>query len=63
MCIRVCARPHARMHIDMRAARAQVGEAEFIRQAKLCKLYGCAVVVMAFDEAGQAATEAEKVGR
>jgi 5-methyltetrahydrofolate--homocysteine methyltransferase len=39
----------------------KVGEAEFIRQAKLVKKYGAAVVVMAFDEAGQAATEAEKV--
>lgn len=30
------------------------GEEEFIRQAKLCKKYGAAVVVMAFDEDGQA---------
>jgi 5-methyltetrahydrofolate--homocysteine methyltransferase len=30
------------------------GEEEFIRQAKLCKKYGAAVVVMAFDEVGQA---------
>lgn len=30
------------------------GEEEFIRQAKLCKKYGAAVVVMAFDEQGQA---------
>ncbi len=30
------------------------GEAEFIRQAKLVKRYGAAVVVMAFDEVGQA---------
>ena len=30
------------------------GEAEFIRQAKLIKRYGAAVVVMAFDEVGQA---------
>lgn len=30
------------------------GEEEFIRQAKLCKRYGAAVVVMAFDEQGQA---------
>jgi 5-methyltetrahydrofolate--homocysteine methyltransferase len=30
------------------------GEAEFIRQAKLVKKYGAAVVVMAFDEQGQA---------
>ena len=30
------------------------GEAEFIRQAKLVKRYGAAVIVMAFDEEGQA---------
>ena len=30
------------------------GEAEFIRQAKLVKRYGAAVIVMAFDETGQA---------
>lgn len=30
------------------------GEEEFIRQANLCKKYGAAVVVMAFDEDGQA---------
>ncbi|HYC84582.1 MAG TPA: methionine synthase, partial [Chryseosolibacter sp.] len=32
------------------------GEAEFIRQARLVKRYGAAVVVMAFDEQGQADT-------
>jgi 5-methyltetrahydrofolate--homocysteine methyltransferase len=32
------------------------GEAEFLRQAKLCQRYGAAVVVMAFDEKGQADT-------
>ncbi len=32
------------------------GEAEFIRQAKLIKRYGAAVIVMAFDERGQADT-------
>jgi len=32
------------------------GEAEFLRQAKLCKRYGAAVIVMAFDEQGQADT-------
>ena len=37
------------------------GEAEFIRQAKLVKRYGAAVVVMAFDEAGQADTVERKV--
>ena len=36
------------------------GEAEFIEKAKLCKRYGAAVVVMAFDENGQADTEARK---
>jgi 5-methyltetrahydrofolate--homocysteine methyltransferase len=30
------------------------GEAEFLRQAGLCRRYGAAVVVMAFDEQGQA---------
>src|SRR4051812_35956371 len=30
------------------------GEAEFLRQAQLCRQYGAAVVVMAFDEKGQA---------
>ena len=30
------------------------GEAEFLRQARLCRRYGAAVVVMAFDEEGQA---------
>ena len=30
------------------------GEAEFLRRAKLCRWYGTAVVVMAFDEQGQA---------
>jgi 5-methyltetrahydrofolate--homocysteine methyltransferase len=32
------------------------GEAEFLRQARLCRRYGAAVVVMAFDEKGQADT-------
>ncbi|MBF4989446.1 methionine synthase [Methylophilus sp. 14] len=36
------------------------GEAEFLRQAKLCQRYGAAVVVMAFDETGQADTFARK---
>lgn len=34
----------------------KAGEEEFMRQAKLVKRYGAAVVVMAFDEAGQADT-------
>lgn len=37
------------------------GEAEFIRQAKICRRYGAAVVVMAFDEVGQADTIERKV--
>ncbi len=37
------------------------GEAEFIRRAKLCGRYGAAIVVMAFDEKGQAATFEDKV--
>ena len=36
------------------------GEDEFIEKAALCKQYGAAVVVMAFDEEGQADTEARK---
>jgi 5-methyltetrahydrofolate--homocysteine methyltransferase len=37
------------------------GEAEFLRQARLVRAYGAAVVVMAFDEQGQADTAARKV--
>jgi len=37
------------------------GEDAFIEQARLCRLYGAAVVVMAFDEAGQADTVERKV--
>ncbi|MDO5053689.1 MAG: methionine synthase [Pasteurella oralis] len=37
------------------------GEENFIRQAKLVRRYGAAVVVMAFDEVGQADTEDRKV--
>ncbi|MDP1978808.1 methionine synthase [Undibacterium sp.] len=37
------------------------GEAEFLRQATLCKRYGAAVIVMAFDEKGQADTYARKI--
>ncbi len=36
------------------------GEAEFLRQARLCRRYGAAVIVMAFDEKGQADTYARK---
>ena len=37
------------------------GEEEFLRRARLCRQYGAAVVVMAFDEEGQAADEESKV--
>jgi 5-methyltetrahydrofolate--homocysteine methyltransferase len=37
------------------------GEAQFLEHARLCMAYGAAVVVMAFDETGQADTEARKV--
>src|SRR5262249_12431501 len=37
------------------------GEAEFIRHAKIVRRYGAAVVVMAFDEQGQADTLERKV--
>ena len=37
------------------------GEAEFLRQAKIIQSYGAAVVVMAFDEQGQAVTLEDKV--
>jgi len=36
------------------------GEAEFLRQATLCRRYGAAVIVMAFDEKGQADTYERK---
>ena len=38
------------------------GEAEFVRQARLVRRYGAAVIVMAFDEKGQADTFERKVG-
>lgn len=37
------------------------GEAAFLRQARLARAYGAAVVVMAFDEQGQADTRQRKV--
>src|SRR5205823_8010034 len=37
------------------------GEEAFLHHAKLCRMYGAAVVVMAFDEQGQADTKARKV--
>lgn len=39
----------------------KVGEEEFLRQARVVKSYGAAIVVMAFDEDGQAASEEDKV--
>ncbi|HZA96780.1 MAG TPA: methionine synthase, partial [Burkholderiaceae bacterium] len=38
------------------------GEAAFIEQAKLARRYGAAVIVMAFDEQGQADTFERKIG-
>jgi 5-methyltetrahydrofolate--homocysteine methyltransferase len=37
------------------------GEEEFLRQARLCRRYGAAVVVMAFDEKGQAESVERRV--
>jgi len=37
------------------------GEAEFVKHARLARRYGAAVVVMAFDEKGQADTRARKI--
>ena len=37
------------------------GEQEFIRQAKLIRRYGAAVIVMAFDETGQADTYQRRI--
>ena len=37
------------------------GDEEFLRQAALCRRYGAAVVVMAFDETGQAETLEERI--
>jgi 5-methyltetrahydrofolate--homocysteine methyltransferase len=37
------------------------GEAEFLRQARLVRRFGAAVVVMAFDEVGQADTATRKI--
>ena len=37
------------------------GEEKFLKEARLCMAYGAAVVVMAFDEVGQADTQQRKV--
>ena len=37
------------------------GEADFLRHARLVQRYGAAVVVMAFDESGQAVTAGDKI--
>ena len=37
------------------------GKANFIQYARLCKRYGAAIIVMAFDEVGQADTQARKI--
>ncbi|MEE9229518.1 MAG: methionine synthase [Acidobacteriota bacterium] len=40
----------------------KAGETEFLKQAKQARRFGAAVIVMAFDETGQAATIEHKVG-
>ncbi|MFZ9201345.1 MAG: methionine synthase [Opitutales bacterium] len=37
------------------------GPAELVRRARICRKFGAAVVIMAFDEQGQAATLADKI--
>jgi 5-methyltetrahydrofolate--homocysteine methyltransferase len=37
------------------------GEESFVQRARLCRRYGAAMIVMAFDEKGQAATLADKI--
>ncbi|MFM7242114.1 MAG: homocysteine S-methyltransferase family protein, partial [Opitutia bacterium] len=37
------------------------GHEEFVRRARLCRRYGAAMIVMAFDEQGQAASFSDKV--
>lgn len=37
------------------------GYDEFVEKAKLCRRFGAAIIVMAFDEVGQADTEARKI--
>lgn len=37
------------------------GEEKFIQQAEICQMYGASVIVMAFDEKGQADTKERKV--
>ncbi|MFV1984244.1 MAG: methionine synthase [Thiohalomonadales bacterium] len=37
------------------------GEENFIKHAKLCRRYGAAIIVMAFDETGQADTKQRKI--
>ena len=39
----------------------KAGEEEFIKQAKTIKMFGAAVIVMAFDEGGQADTTARRI--
>ena len=37
------------------------GEAKFIEQAYICKVYGAVVIVMAFDEKGQQIPRTERL--
>ena len=50
----VPSQPHASISL-------KVGEDKFIEQANIIRKHGAAVVIMAFDEQSQAATEEERV--
>ena len=45
----------------MNSISLKEGEAEFLERANLCLQYGAAVIVMAFDEQGQADSYARKI--
>src|SRR5215203_821438 len=52
---------HAQGRCIVNSISLKEGEEEFLKQARLIKRYGAAVIVMAFDEAGQADTRDRKV--
>src|ERR671913_303526 len=52
---------HAQGKAVVNSISLKEGEEEFVRQARLVKRYGAAVIVMAFDETGQADTRDRKV--
>jgi 5-methyltetrahydrofolate--homocysteine methyltransferase len=53
---------HAQGKSVVNSISLKEGEADFLAKARLCRKYGAAVVVMAFDEVGQAETVERKVG-